>query len=195
MSRIGRLPIKIEDGVTVTFENGIVTVKGKLGTLTQAIENSAIKVNVDGGFVHVTRDNELKTTKAAHGLYRALIHNMVEGVTKGYSKYLLICGVGYKAQMSGKDLVLNIGYSHPIKVEAPEGIKFECPALNEFKANVSTELASKTAAIKVSGIDKELVGQTAANIKALRKPEPYHGYGIHYNDETILRKEGKTNGK
>lgn len=180
MSRIGRLPIKIENGVTVTFDSGVVTVKGKLGTLTQKIENEHIKVSVDDGMVHVTRDNELKATKAAHGLYRALIANMVNGVTNGFKKGLVIAGVGYKAQTTGKELVLNVGYSHPVKMEAPEGITFECPSITE---------------ITVKGIDKELVGQTAANIKAVRKPEPYHGYGIHYSDETILRKEGKTNGK
>ena len=180
MSRIGRLPIKIEEGVSVSFENGIVTVKGKLGTLTQAIENEHIKVKVEDGMVHVTRDNGIKSTKAAHGLYRALIANMMTGVTQGFKKGLVIAGVGYKAQMKGKDIVLNVGYSHPVNVEAPEGITFECPSITE---------------ITVKGISKELVGQTAANIKAIRKPEPYHGYGIHYSDETILRKEGKTNGK
>ncbi len=180
MSRIGRLPIKIEDGASVSFENGIVTVTGKLGSLTQKIENPHIKVAVENGMVHVTRDNEIKSTKAAHGLYRALIHNMVYGVSHGYQKGLVIAGVGYKAQVTGKDLVLNVGYSHPVKVEAPEGIKFECPSITE---------------ITVKGIDKELVGQIAANIKAIRKPEPYHGYGIHYSNETILRKEGKANGK
>lgn len=180
MSRIGRLPIKIADGVTVKIEDGMVTVKGKLGTLTQKIENEHIKVSEEGGFIHVTRDNEIKSTKAAHGLYRALIANMVKGVTEGYSRGLVIAGVGYKAAMTGKDLTLNVGYSHPVKVVAPEGIKFECPSITE---------------ITVKGIDKCLVGQTAANIKAIRKPEPYHGYGIHYSDETILRKEGKTNGK
>lgn len=180
MSRIGRLPIKIENGVTVTFVSGVVTVKGKLGTLTQNIENPHIKVTVDGDLVHVTRDNEIKSTKAAHGLYRALIANMVNGVTNGFKKGLVIAGVGYKAQLKGKDLLLNVGYSHPVDVKAPEGITFECPSITE---------------ITVKGIDKELVGQTAANIKAIRKPEPYHGYGIHYSDETIIRKEGKTNGK
>lgn len=165
---------------SVSFENGIVTVKGKLGTLTQAIENEHIKVKVEDGMVHVTRDNEIKSTKAAHGLYRALIANMMTGVTQGFKKGLVIAGVGYKAQMKGKDIVLNVGYSHPVNVEAPEGITFECPSITE---------------ITVKGISKELVGQTAANIKAIRKPEPYHGYGIHYSDETILRKEGKTNGK
>jgi len=180
MSRIGRLPIKIVEGVTVSYADGIVTVKGKLGTLSQPIENKDIVVEIADGQVHVKRTNELKATKAAHGLYRALIFNMVEGVTKGYEKSLVIAGVGYKAQMEGKNLVLNVGYSHPVTVPAPEGISFSCPNLTE---------------ISVKGIDKVLVGQTAANIKAIRKPEPYHGYGIRYKDETIIRKEGKTAGK
>ena len=180
MSRIGRLPIKVEEGCKVSFANGIVTVEGKLGTLSQKIANENIEVAIADGFVTVTRKNELKATKAAHGLYRALIANMVTGVTKGYEKVVVIAGVGYKAQVKGKDLLLNVGYSHPVEIAAPEGIKFECPTITE---------------IKVSGIDKTLVGQTAANIKAVRKPEPYHGYGIHYKDETILRKEGKANGK
>ncbi len=180
MSRIGRLPVKIEEGVTVTVEGNVVTVKGKLGTLTQVIENKDVFVNVENGHVHVTRDNELKTTKAAHGLYRALIHNMVVGVTKGYTKSIVIAGVGYKVALKGNDLVLNVGYSHPVNFVCPEGIKFECPTATE---------------ITVKGIDKNLVGQTAANIKAIRKPEPYHGYGIMYKDETIIRKEGKANGK
>lgn len=180
MSRIGRLPIKIEDGVKVTVNDRTVTVEGKLGTLSQVIENKDINVNVVNGHVEVTRNNELKATKAAHGLYRALIANMVVGVSKGYQKGLVIAGVGYKAQIVGKDLVLNVGFSHPVNVTAPEGIKFECPSITE---------------ITVKGIDKVLVGQTAANIKAIRKPEPYHGYGIRYSDEVILRKEGKTAGK
>lgn len=180
MSRIGRLPIKIADGVKVTFENGVVTVTGKLGTLVQAIENKDVSVAVNGDHVEVTRSNEMKTTKAAHGLYRALIANMVEGVSKGFEKVLVIAGVGYKAQVTGKDLVLNVGYSHPVNVAAPQGITFTCPSITE---------------ISVKGIDKVLVGQTAANIKAIRKPEPYHGYGIRYKDETIIRKEGKTAGK
>ncbi|MGN1042482.1 MAG: 50S ribosomal protein L6 [Christensenellales bacterium] len=180
MSRIGRLPIKIEDGVKVTVNDRTVTVEGKLGTLSQVIENKDINVNVVNGHVEVTRNNELKATKAAHGLYRALIANMVVGVSKGYQKGLVIAGVGYKAQVVGKDLVLNVGFSHPVNVTAPEGVKFECPSITE---------------ITVKGIDKVLVGQTAANIKAIRKPEPYHGYGIRYSDEVILRKEGKTAGK
>jgi large subunit ribosomal protein L6 len=180
MSRIGRLPIKITDGVSVSVDNNEVTVKGKLGTLSQKIENRHINVNIENGQVEVQRNNEEKTTKAAHGLYRALIFNMVEGVTKGYEKSLVIAGVGYKAQMSGKNVVLNVGYSHQVNVEAPEGITFACPTLTE---------------ISVKGISKELVGQVAANIREIRKPEPYHGYGVHYKDEVIVRKVGKKAGK
>lgn len=180
MSRIGRLPINIPEGVTVKFEDGVVTVTGKLGTLTQAIENKNIDIRIDGKVAHVERKNEIKTTKAAHGLYRALVANMVEGVSKGFEKGLVIAGVGYKVQLDGKNLVMNVGYSHNVKVEAPEGITFACPTITE---------------ISVKGIDKNLVGQTAANIRFVRKPEPYHGYGIHYKDETIIRKEGKTTGK
>ena len=178
MSRIGRLPIKIEDGVTVTVADDVVTVKGKLGTLSQKIENQYIKVAVDGGLVHVTRENELKTTKAAHGLYRALIANMVEGVTKGYSKVLLISGVGYKAQMSGKDLVLNIGYSHPVVFMVPDGIKVT---------------VTDGVKILIEGFDKQLVGECAARIRRFKKPEPYKGKGIRYADEHVVIKPGKTN--
>ena len=180
MSRIGRLPVKITDGVKVSVDNNVVTVTGKLGTLSQTIENKDISVAINGDHVEVSRKNELKTTKAAHGLYRALIANMVEGVSKGYEKGLVIAGVGYKAAVENKNLVLNVGYSHPVTVAAPAGISFECPSITE---------------ITVKGIDKVLVGQIAANIKAIRKPEPYHGYGIRYKDETIIRKEGKTAGK
>lgn len=180
MSRIGRLPVKLEDGVTASVNGNIVTVKGKLGQLELAIVNNNIKVDVKDGEVHVTRTNDEKANKAAHGMYRALIHNMVVGVSKGYEKNLVINGVGYKVQLQGKDLVLNVGYSHPVNVKAPQGITFETPSITE---------------IKVKGIDKNLVGQTAAEIKAIREPEPYHGYGIRYADEVILRKAGKAAGK
>lgn len=180
MSRIGRLPVKIIDGVNVSVKDHIVTVKGKLGTLSEEIQNKNIDVKVVNNHIEVTRNNEDKETKAAHGLYRALIANMVTGVTKGFERTLVISGVGYKAQMSGKDINLNVGYSHPVTVTAPQGITLSCPTLTE---------------IKVSGCDKELVGQTAANIKFIRKTEPYHGYGIHYSDETIIRKVGKKAGK
>lgn len=180
MSRIGRLPIKIEDGVEVSIDNNIVTVKGKLGTLTQAIENKNISITINDGYIEVTRKNDVKENRAAHGLYRSLIANMVTGVSKGYEKTLVIAGVGYKAQMNGKNVTLNVGYSHPVNIIAPEGITLSCPSITE---------------VKVSGFDKELVGQTAANIKFIRKTEPYHGYGIHYSDETVLRKVGKKAGK
>lgn len=180
MSRIGRLPIKITDGVSVSVADSIVTVKGKMGTLTEEIQNKHITVQVVNGHVEVSRNNEEKSTKAAHGLYRALIANMVSGVVKPYEKTLVIAGVGYKAVMDGKNVVLNVGYSHQVTVEAPVGITLSCPSLTE---------------VAVKGIDKELVGQTAANIKFIRQPEPYHGYGIHYKDETLIHKIGKKAGK
>ncbi len=180
MSRIGRLPVKITDGAKVTVNDNLVTVEGKLGTLSQVIEVSGINVHVENEEVIVARTNEKKETKSAHGLYRALIANMVEGVTKGYQKNLMIAGVGYKANMDGKTLVLSVGYSHLVRVDAPEGIEFGVVAPTE---------------IFVKGIDKTLVGQISANIRAIRKPEPYHGYGIRYKTETIIRKEGKKAGK
>lgn len=179
MSRIGRLPIKLE-GVKVDFKDRVFTVTGPLGTLTQVIENPKINVSIDGAVLHVTRASEEKEVKAAHGLYRALIFNMVTGVTKGYSKNLVIAGVGYKAVAQPGKIVLSLGLSHTVDVVAPEGIKIDVISPTE---------------LSVKGIDKEAVGQVAANIKSLRKPEPYHGYGIHYKDETIIRKEGKTAGK
>lgn len=179
MSRIGRHPITVPAGVTVTFENGVVTVKSAKGELTQDI-NPAIGVNIESGVITVTRSDDQKEHRAMHGLYRALIANMVKGVTDGYKRGLVINGVGYKAAMQGSKLVLNIGYSHPVEFETPEGIKIECTSATE---------------ISVSGIDKTKVGQCAANIRSLRKPEPYHGYGIRYSDEVIQRKEGKTAGK
>lgn len=180
MSRIGRNPIKVPASVKVEYANGVVTVSGPLGTLTQAIENSKINVSIEGDVVTVSRVSEAKEVKAAHGLYRALIQNMVIGVEKGYSKNLIISGVGWKAVAQGTKVVLSLGFSHTVDVVAPEGIKIEI--VNP------TELCIK-------GIDKVQVGQFAADIKALRKPEPYHGYGIRYKDEVILRKEGKTAGK
>ncbi len=180
MSRIGRAPIKFPDNTTVEFKDGVVTVSGPLGTLTQKVENANIGVNVEDHVVHVVRTSEAKDVKAAHGLYRALIHNMIVGVEKGYSKNLVISGVGWKAVAQGDKIVLSVGYSHTVDVVPPAGIKLEVVAPTE---------------IAVKGIDKTLVGQVAANIKAIRKPEPYHGYGIRYKDETILRKEGKTAGK
>lgn len=179
MSRIGRKEIILPAGVEVKFENQLVTVKGPKGTLTQPIDKT-ITVNINDNIVSLTRANEINTTRAKHGLYRALIANMVEGVSNGFSKTLEIKGVGYKAQMQGNKLVLNLGLSHQVFVEEEEGIKIECPTLTE---------------IKISGIDKQKVGQVAAKIRDLRKVEPYHGYGIRYQGERVIQKVGKAAGK
>lgn len=178
MSRIGRMPIEIPAGVEVKIDGKVITVKGPKGTLTRTIESNKIELNLEGNVLHVTRKGESGDIRALHGLYRALIHNMVSGVTKEFEKALVINGVGYKANVDGKKLVLNIGYSHPIEVLPPEGITFSCPTATE---------------IVVKGIDKELVGQTAANIRAKRVVEPYHAYGVRYKNETVIMKEGKTN--
>lgn len=179
MSRIGRQAINVPAGVTVTSENNLVTVKGPRGTLTQEIDPK-IALNVEENTIHVTRASEEKAIKAKHGLYRALINNMVVGVTKGFEKGLIVSGVGYKVTKQGNKITFNIGYSHPITVTEPAGVTIDVVT--------PTELA-------VKGNDKTVVGQCAADIKALRKPDPYHGYGIRYKNETILRKEGKTAGK
>ncbi|MFA5449515.1 MAG: 50S ribosomal protein L6 [Clostridia bacterium] len=180
MSRIGRLPIVLPAGVTLDFKDSTVTVKGPLGVLTQKIENNKIGLNIEGNTIKVVRSSEAKDVKAAHGLYRMLIYNMVVGVEKGYSKNLIINGVGYRAVQQGEKVVLSVGYSHTVDAIPPKGV--------DITVVSPTELS-------VKGIDKVLVGQTAANIKAIRKPEPYHGYGIRYKDETIIRKAGKTAGK
>jgi len=179
MSRIGKMPVVIPAGVTVTFNDGIITVKGGKGTLTQKVDGD-ILIKVEGAHALVEKGRDVAELEAKHGLYRALLHNMVEGVTKGFSKSLIINGVGYKAQMQGKKLVLNIGYSHPIEFDPPEGISIKCPSLNE---------------VVVEGFDKTVVGQVAANIRAKRVVEPYHAYGIRYKDEVVVMKEGKTAGK
>ena len=179
MSRIGKLPVALPAGVTVTFENGLLTVKGSKGTLTQTVVGD-INIKVEGTEAIVEKTSSTPDANAKHGLYRALLHNMVVGVTDGYKKTLKVNGVGWKVAKQGNKIVLNVGYSHPVDFVEPQGIKLECPAANE---------------ITVSGIDKTLVGQTAADIRNIRVPEPYHGYGIAYSDEVIERKEGKTGGK
>ena len=175
MSRIGRAPIAIPQGVTVDINNSLVTVKGPLGTLSQTVDKS-IDVKVEDGHVVCTRHTDDKDHRALHGLYRALIHNMVVGVTKGFEKSLIVNGVGYKVTLSGNKMTLNIGFSHPVEFTAPEGITFAQPQPLE---------------IVVKGIDRQLVGQTAATIKAIKPVEPYHNYGIHYKDETVIHKVGK----
>ena len=179
MSRIGKKAIALPAGVTVEYKDAVVTVKGGKGALTRKIVGN-IDVKVEGTEVHVVALDELKQTNAYHGLYRALIADMVKGVSDGFTRSLEIKGVGWKAQMSGNKLVLNVGFSHPIEVVQPEGIKIECPSQTE---------------ISVSGIDKVKVGQVAADLRAIRVPEPYHGYGIRYKGEHVEHKEGKTSGK
>lgn len=175
MSRIGRKPIEIPSGVTVTLDNNTVTVKGPKGTLTRQIHQD-MKVSVEGNVLTVERPSDEKTHRSLHGTTRSLIQNMVSGVSEGFSKSLELVGVGYRASKSGNKLVLNVGYSHPVEFVQEDGIEFEVPANNK---------------IIVRGIDKELVGEVAANIRAVRKPEPYKGKGIKYEGERILRKEGK----
>jgi large subunit ribosomal protein L6 len=177
MSRIGKLPVSIPGGVTITVgEGNLVTVKGPKGTLSQKL-SPEMKIEEKDGVVTVARPSDDKQHRALHGLTRSLLHNMVVGATDGFKKNLDVVGVGYKAQMSGKKLVLNVGYSHPVEFDAPEGITFETPTPNK---------------IVVSGIDKQLVGQMAADIRAVRSPEPYKGKGIRYENEFVRRKEGKT---
>ena len=180
MSRIGRMHIDIPAGVTVSYDNGEVRVKGPKGELSRTIVDKNIRVEISGSVVNVTRSAETKETKSKHGLYRQLIPNMVKGVVEPYTRTLLFAGGGYKASVSGGKLVMNIGFSHPVEYTAPAGITLACP---------------DATTVTVTGIDKELVGQTAANIRAKKPVEPYHGYGLRYNDEVVLRKEGKTAGK
>lgn len=176
MSRIGRAPVQIPQGVQVTINDHLVTVTGPLGTLAQKIDKS-IDVKVEDGHVLCTRHSDDKDHRALHGLYRALIHNMVVGVTKGFEKSLIVNGVGYKVTLNGNNkMTMNIGFSHPVDFTAPEGVTFAQPQPLE---------------IVVKGIDRQLVGQTAATIKAIKPVEPYHGYGIHYKDETVIHKVGK----
>ncbi len=179
MSRIGKEPVAIPAGVTVAFDDGLLTVKGPKGTLTQQVVGD-IDFQIDAGVVNVLKLAETADANAKHGLYRALLHNMVVGVTDGYTKTLVIAGVGWKAEMQGDKVVARVGYSHPVYYTAPEGIALSVPTQSE---------------IVVSGIDKVLVGQVAAEIRKIRPPEPYHGYGISYKGERIERKEGKAGGK
>lgn len=179
MSRIGRMPIAIPAGVTVEIaENNHVTVKGPKGTLERTLPIE-MTIKKEGNEVVVQRPNDLKKNKSLHGLTRSLIHNMVTGVSEGYSKTLEINGVGYRGEKSGKKLVLNLGYSHPIEMTDPEGVESKVDGNN----------------IVISGIDKEKVGQFAANIRDKRKPEPYKGKGIKYATEHIRRLAGKTGKK
>jgi len=175
MSRIGRKPISVPESVTIDVAPGRVSVKGPKGELAQTLSTD-MKVEQSDGVVTVARPTDRGEHRALHGLTRSLIANMVEGVTDGFEKRLEIQGVGYRAQLKGKNLELALGYSHPVAIEAPEGIDFEVPQPTE---------------IIVRGIDKQLVGQVAADIRKRRPPEPYKGKGIRYRDEHVMRKVGK----
>ena len=175
MSRIGRKPIELPAGVSVSISPGRVMVNGPLGELSQSVPQRITVEQGDGELV-VTRPTDRGEDRALHGLTRTLVANMVEGVTRGFEKRLEIQGVGYRAQLKGKNLELALGYSHPVSIEAPEGIEFEVPQPTE---------------VVVRGIDKQLVGQVAADIRKRRPPEPYKGKGIRYRDEHVMRKVGK----
>ena len=179
MSRIGRMPVAIPAGVTVAVDGSKVTAKGPKGELTQVMHPDMI-VSVEGNMVHVARPSDDKLHRSLHGLTRSLIHNMVVGVSEGYKKELEINGVGYRAAKAGNQLQMNLGYSHPVNVDEIPGITIEVPVPNK---------------IIIHGIDKQKVGQFAAEVREKRPPEPYKGKGIKYADEVIRRKEGKAGGK
>ncbi len=179
MSRIGKKPIEIPKGVTINQSGNSLKIKGPKGELESNFHPN-IKIEIKDNEVIVTRPNDLKQNRALHGLTRALIQNMVLGVNEAYTKTLDIVGVGYRAELKGKNLLLNIGFSHPIYFMPPEGITLQTPTQTQ---------------IVISGIDKQLVGMVASKIRSIRKPEPYKGKGIKYSDEQIVRKAGKTAGK
>lgn len=175
MSRVGKAPIELPAGVDVAVDDDVVSVKGPKGDLSETLD-PRISTSVDDGVVTLTRVDDERETRALHGLSRALVNNMVIGVSEGYQKELTAVGVGYRAALKGKTLELQVGFSHPVLVEAPDGIEFEVPEPTK---------------IFVRGIDKQLVGQVAANVRAARPPEPYKGKGIRYVDEHVRRKAGK----
>ncbi|MCF8001096.1 MAG: 50S ribosomal protein L6 [Halanaerobiales bacterium] len=175
MSRIGKQPVDIPEKVDVDIKDGKITIKGPKGEITREF-NPSFDINIENDAIVVSRPSDSKEDRSQHGLIRSLIEGMVKGVTEGFTKKLELVGVGYNAKVQGRDLVLELGYSHPIKIEAPEGINFD------VEKNVVT----------VSGYDKQLVGDIAANIREQRKPEPYKGKGVKYIDEHIRRKVGKT---
>ena len=182
MSRVGRAPISVPPKVQVTWtDENYVTVKGPKGELSSQV-NPALTLNLENGTLTVSRPSDSKEHKAIHGLYRTLVNNMIEGVTKGYTKQLEIHGVGYRAAKVGENLVIQVGYSHPVEVQPPRGISFTIDGVDP---------ATKATKLSVGGIDKQLVGEVAAKIRRVRKPEPYKGKGIRYAGEAIRRKAGK----
>ncbi|MED3623408.1 50S ribosomal protein L6 [Neobacillus thermocopriae] len=176
MSRVGKKPIEIPAGVTVTLNNNTVTVKGPKGELTRTF-NPDMNINIEENVITISRPSDVKEHRALHGTTRAVIANMIEGVSKGFEKSLELIGVGYRAQKQGNKLVLNVGYSHPVEIEPEKGLEIEVPSNTK---------------VTVKGADKERVGALAANIRQVRPPEPYKGKGIRYEGEYVRRKEGKT---
>lgn len=180
MSRIGKKPIQIPEKVKITIDNETLTVNGPKGTLTRGL-NPAVKISIQDGILHVAPDDpDNRKVVALQGMYRALIQNMVIGVTNGYEKILLLSGIGYRAELNDRTIVLNVGYSNPVNFQLPEGISAK---------------VDKNTQITLSSIDKESLGETAANIRRIRPPEPYKGKGIMYSDETIIKKAGKSAAK
>ena len=183
MSRIGKSPISIPEGVTVTIDNSKVTVKGTKGELVQSIDNS-VNINVEDNLITLSRDSEDKAIRSKHGLYRSLIFNMIEGVTKGYTKELELYGVGFRASSEGQKLTLSIGFSHAIVMQLPAEVKLDAATKK-----------GQPPYVKLESHDKQLIGTVAAKIRSLRKPEPYKGKGIRYKGEIVRRKAGKTAAK
>ena len=179
MSRIGNKVIVLPAGVSATLENGVITVNGPKGSLKETIKAPVTAV-INGSEITFVKDEKDSAANAKQGLYRALVANMVKGVSEGFTKALAITGVGYKAQVNGTKLVMNLGFSHNVEVVIPEGLTVTCPSVTD---------------IVVAGIDKQKVGQFASNIRDIRPVEPYHGYGVRYADEVVIRKVGKTAGK
>ncbi|ARM31597.1 50S ribosomal protein L6 [Prosthecochloris sp. HL-130-GSB] len=179
MSRVGKMPVQLAEQAKIDIKDNVITVSGPKGTLQQCLVPE-ITLDVADGTITVNRSDDSKRARAMHGLYRMLVNNMVQGVTSGFSKKLLITGVGFRAEMKNDLLALSLGYSHQIFFKAPDEITIACP---------------DPTTIEISGIDKSLVGQVAAKIRSFRKPEPYRGKGIRYSDEVVRRKEGKTAGK
>ncbi len=180
MSRIGKKAIQIPKGVSLTIEGNNVAVKGSKGELSLTLPE-VISVETSEGIIEVKRSDDVKTTRALHGLFRALLNNCVKGVSEGFTRTLILHGVGWRMEIKGKYLILNLGYSHPIYFRVPDGITME-----------ATQPVSNTSELKITGIDKEYVGFIASKIRSFRKPEPYKGKGFRYSDETIIRKAGKT---
>jgi large subunit ribosomal protein L6 len=191
MSRIGKYPIPVPEGVEVTLDGQKLTVKGPLGTLTEEFREEMELTHQDGE-IRVQPRGETKLHRSLHGLTRTLVANMVEGVTKGYEKLLVVIGIGYSAELKGEGLMLRIGYSHPVWIGPPPGVSFELLQPSQWaEADIAKQGDNQTVAIRVKGIDKALVGQVAQRIRRIRPPEPYKGKGIRFNKEQVRRKAGK----